>query len=100
MHLSRESITRLRTPRPAPEAGRLECAWGVADCRGCGATIVLGEPVARIRRSGTVGLCSACAARPAAVAALAPTRLLVAGTGFSEAPVAPAVNGVREREAA
>ena len=99
--MSRESITRIRTPRPASEeAGPLEGAWGVAVCRGCGATIVLGEPVARIRRSGTVDLCSACAARPAAVVAAAPTRLLVAGTGFSEAPATPTVNGVRDRDAA
>lgn len=100
MGISRDSITTIRTPLPASEAGPFEGAWGVADCRGCGATIVLGEPVARIRRSGTVGLCSACAARPAAGVALAPTRLLVAGTGFSAAPATPMVNGVRDRDAA
>lgn len=81
-------ITRFWTPRTASEEGVLEGLWGVAVCRDCGATIVFGEPVARIRTSGTVGLCTACAARPAAVVALAPTRLLAAGTGFSEAPVA------------
>jgi hypothetical protein len=100
MSTSRAPVSKIRTLRPISEDGALEGLWGVAVCRGCGATIVLAERASHSQSPGTFGLCSTCVARPAAVAVSASTGLLAAGTGIREVSTAPTVSGVRDRDAA
>lgn len=43
------------------EVQRLEDAWGVESCAGCGRTVVLGEPLRHVRMNGAqVAVCSDC----------------------------------------
>ena len=48
----------------------LEAAWGVDECRKCGAVMILGEPMMRLPVQGRVQrVCAACATRPLAESA-------------------------------
>jgi hypothetical protein len=60
------------------EEDALSRHWGVAGCARCGRTIMLGEPIARVRRDGQrVTMCPECLdpAPPVATFVAAPRRL-------------------------
>ena len=97
--MSREWVSRIRSPRATSREGALERLWGVAVCADCGTTIVRGESVASAQRSGA-GLCSSCQARPAVVSLSVPIPLRVEGMGIGVASDAPQVASASEREAA
>lgn len=58
---------KIRRPRLAPDDA-LQRRWGVAVCRSCGDTIVLGED----GRGSGAGLCAACRSLPATACLAAP----------------------------
>ncbi len=60
---TRDLVMRIRTPRPTAEHETLQRLWGVAVCRQCGATIVLGERAV----DGVADLCAACQTLPSAL---------------------------------
>ena len=55
----RAGVSRIRTPRTESQESAFQRLWGVAVCRDCGATIVLGE-----RAGGSFTRCASCRALP------------------------------------
>ena len=72
MKTPRALVWRTRNRQRAEEEESLRRLWGVAECGGCGATIVLGEHTSGGHHGET---CATCQALPSAVVAPAALRL-------------------------
>ena len=73
----RALVLETRTPRARSQESAIQRLWGVAVCRDCGTTIVLGETA----RDGLADRCASCRALPAASTA---TTIRVAATDIRE----------------
>ena len=91
MSTLRDLVTRIPAPRPEAEQEKLERLWGIAVCRQCGTTIILGESAG----GGVADLCAACQVLPSA-----PTMDYVEAAATRQRTGQPSAANARLRDAA